>query len=681
MKKMMLKPLLFFILLLAFVLILSACNLIPGLSGDTEPAHDAEIRGVYELYVENMNATNQAPLTYEQWLSMIRGEDGKDGADGKSPFIGENGNWWIGDVDTGVRAAGRDGQDGRGISLMQFIDGDLWVYYTDGTSANLGKITSNISTSLSTTVTTSPSTTAPVTTSLSKIDGIIDFDFEGADLSEYISISRDDYFGLAVTIDKIPEITQKDVDDYINKIRLYYSESTPQTDGVIAKNDTAKVFYRGQVEVNGQWVDFVGGSNLGSSATSLVIGSNQFIEGFEAALEGREFTNSKLTTFTGKDKVVGKDGLPVVFLSYSYKYIDKNNREKKGTFIDRISLEKDAEGNYVETQRYSAALRDALLGNPNDEDKKNTIGTTLGDSFTESFDITGDLVPETVTLTNVKITGIVKEDTPFVFEVAFPAEYPNNEALAGKTAKWYVYVSALSRPTIPTVNYDFVNGKLGLTYADLLDYIPEGTPVDSTVQQKAAVVAAFPHYVKAYLEENRTRSLTEAVMGAYWKAVIDKVEVKAWPENLVEDATLMLRNQVVASYVAQYGYSSSVTLEEYIVEYFGEEYFSNGEDSIDEGLDAVAQEYIKQEMLYYYILDEENLNLSHEERTKGYEERVQEMLDYYNAQYGTAGTVNELTEEDLAAAGYTKDVILSQMLHEKVCNVIYEEIQDLVIQK
>ena len=38
--------------------------------------------------------------------------DGKDGADGQTPHIGENGNWWIGDTDTGVKAAGDDGKDG-----------------------------------------------------------------------------------------------------------------------------------------------------------------------------------------------------------------------------------------------------------------------------------------------------------------------------------------------------------------------------------------------------------------------------------------------------------------------------------------------------------------------------------------------------------------------------------------
>ena len=40
------------------------------------------------------------------------GSDGKDGQDGLTPFIGENGNWWIGQTDTGIKAHGNDGQDG-----------------------------------------------------------------------------------------------------------------------------------------------------------------------------------------------------------------------------------------------------------------------------------------------------------------------------------------------------------------------------------------------------------------------------------------------------------------------------------------------------------------------------------------------------------------------------------------
>ncbi len=41
----------------------------------------------------------------------VDGKDGTDGEDGQTPYIGENGNWWIGDTDTGVKAAGDDGKD------------------------------------------------------------------------------------------------------------------------------------------------------------------------------------------------------------------------------------------------------------------------------------------------------------------------------------------------------------------------------------------------------------------------------------------------------------------------------------------------------------------------------------------------------------------------------------------
>ena len=43
----------------------------------------------------------------------INGKDGKDGQDGNTPFIGENGNWWIGTTDTGVKAEGKDGAKGE----------------------------------------------------------------------------------------------------------------------------------------------------------------------------------------------------------------------------------------------------------------------------------------------------------------------------------------------------------------------------------------------------------------------------------------------------------------------------------------------------------------------------------------------------------------------------------------
>ena len=41
------------------------------------------------------------------------GKPGENGTNGETPYIGENGNWWIGDQDTGVKAEGKDGVDGQ----------------------------------------------------------------------------------------------------------------------------------------------------------------------------------------------------------------------------------------------------------------------------------------------------------------------------------------------------------------------------------------------------------------------------------------------------------------------------------------------------------------------------------------------------------------------------------------
>ncbi len=88
-----------------------------------------------------------------------------NGVDGKTPYIGENGHWWIGDTDTGVNAKGDkgdtgetgakgddgvkgdkgdDGADGKdGVSVVStYIDenGDLICEMSDGTTINAGHV-------------------------------------------------------------------------------------------------------------------------------------------------------------------------------------------------------------------------------------------------------------------------------------------------------------------------------------------------------------------------------------------------------------------------------------------------------------------------------------------------------------------------------------------------------------
>ena len=53
-----------------------------------------------------INANGELVLTYTNGKTVNLGKIvGADGKDGLTPFIGENGNWWIGEKDTGVKAA------------------------------------------------------------------------------------------------------------------------------------------------------------------------------------------------------------------------------------------------------------------------------------------------------------------------------------------------------------------------------------------------------------------------------------------------------------------------------------------------------------------------------------------------------------------------------------------------
>jgi len=64
----------------------------------------------------------------------VDGQDGADGQHGITPHIGDNDNWWIDDVDTGIPARGVNGQDGRdGVDGQHGRDG------TDGADGQPGR--------------------------------------------------------------------------------------------------------------------------------------------------------------------------------------------------------------------------------------------------------------------------------------------------------------------------------------------------------------------------------------------------------------------------------------------------------------------------------------------------------------------------------------------------------------
>ena len=86
----------------------------------------------------------------EVWLNLYNlstlkgrdgetGQDGASGKDGNTPFIGENGNWWIGGTDTGVKATGEKGE--KGDTGANGKDGSCVGYFSaHGETNSWGKL-------------------------------------------------------------------------------------------------------------------------------------------------------------------------------------------------------------------------------------------------------------------------------------------------------------------------------------------------------------------------------------------------------------------------------------------------------------------------------------------------------------------------------------------------------------
>lgn len=87
------------------------CKCNPCYSQPTNPSNRTVIvpqegSSAYEAFLAynpslDPNVDPDSPWTEEYWLeNYVKGEQGD------TPYIGSNGNWWIGDVDTGVSASG-----------------------------------------------------------------------------------------------------------------------------------------------------------------------------------------------------------------------------------------------------------------------------------------------------------------------------------------------------------------------------------------------------------------------------------------------------------------------------------------------------------------------------------------------------------------------------------------------
>ncbi|MBE6696433.1 MAG: hypothetical protein E7587_08275 [Ruminococcaceae bacterium] len=446
------------------------------------------------------------------------------------------------------------------------------------------------------------------------------FSFYKEKMSDYISLNKEDYFGTTIKVEKIPEVGEKDVQDYIDYMLESTVEKTVYTDRAIEEGDTVSLYFRGSVD----GVDFEGGSNMEDKApASLVIGSGNFIPGFEDALIGL-VPNS--TSFTRVESGTIKADY-VAYGEYAYTSGDKTGEVKV-----RIDL-----------------------ANPGEKDKvlaDNIIGKTVGTSFNfeAEYDVDGDGTKENAEFTMKVNFASIEETAPIT--VTFPDPYKLNEEMSGKEAVFHVVVKELSRAELPELTAELIT--------DTLKYKSDKDAKGDEL------VKEFRESVELYLNESRDSTIKNAALNKLFTALYEKAEVKKYPEKVVEDLLKYSNDDLKGAfdyYTQNYTDFPYTTVEEFAPDYYGANYDSTL--SHEEAMDKYVRKTVLMQMVPFYIIQAENIDFESEEAKQ---ESINSMAEYYANYY------SNMYGQTYTAAGIIEMMGEEALIEEALVNLLYEKI-------
>lgn len=155
-------------------------------------------------------------LKFDESINVVGGEGG--GADGITPHIGTNGNWWIGNEDTGVRA--------EGVSVETYDVGDEFtsVVFTDGSVVKIPNGADGFSPKISVNK-VGKITTITITDANGTQTATIEDGEDGSNIGGGSGSDGKDGIG----IEKIDQTTKSAEDDGINVITITLTDGSKHT--------------------------------------------------------------------------------------------------------------------------------------------------------------------------------------------------------------------------------------------------------------------------------------------------------------------------------------------------------------------------------------------------------------------------------------------------------------------
>ncbi|MCD7747492.1 MAG: FKBP-type peptidyl-prolyl cis-trans isomerase [Firmicutes bacterium] len=244
-------------------------------------------------------------------------------------------------------------------------------------------------------------------------------------------------------------------------------------------------------------------------------------------------------------------------------------------------------------------------------------GFTDGELFTEETDVeftlgSGGYVDG---FEDGLIGAVVGEEVEF--SITYPDDYTDNEDLAGITAKFVVTVTYAEHEVVPEYTNDFV--------AEHTDY---------------STTAEYEAYILEMLEAEAAEEITKYEIQDVWEKIVEESTIKSYPEAVL-NAMVKEYTDVYTTYAEGLGY----TLSEYLDEVFG-----YTEDEFLEQLESECTSELKDNMIFYRIVEIEGIAISDSEYATG------------AAEYAEDNGFSSVSELE---AYYGEDVIRESLLWDK----------------
>lgn len=426
------------------------------------------------------------------------------------------------------------------------------------------------------------------------------------DLSSLIDLPAEKYKGVTIPL-RLDEVTDADIERVIMNLRYKNRNTTPLYDGAgrtdiaITVGDTAYIKYRGYiVDENGIERDLDNASNIiSSSFSALGVGSLNLIQGFEEGLIGAIPSEHTLELISNGRIREGD----VVYVSYTVR---DGNGKTTSKSNERIDLSKS----YVDSL-YGTGFKSALVGAE--------LGSVINSLIIECGD-------QTLEYSNIKLNYLTRtEGNALKVSVKFPEDY-KDEAVRGLRATFDVFVEKTIIYDVPEYTESFVRERLGITDAHLV-----GCEGDTILEKHRDYL-----YKQATNECNAINSKLKS--DAYWNYLIDTVKVRALPKKIVEDRYNEICYEIQTQYSRYSAYYPTFEL-------FAKAYLGIGDDILwSDYVRAVAEAAAVERMIFYHIVNSENLVTRDQAFEEKYNAIVEEHVDYY-VSYIYAAELEKITDE------------------------------------